>query len=69
MRNKVFAVYRGDTFIDLGTLRELSNRLGIKSTSIKYYTTAAYKRKVEKRIKGRYENQMIIIEIPEGEDD
>ena len=69
MKNQVFAIYRGDTFIDLGTLSELAARLGSKKSSIRYKATNAYKRKLQKSKNGKYENQTIVIPIPDDEDD
>jgi hypothetical protein len=68
MKQKVFAIYKGDTFIDLGTLSELSIRLGSKETSIRYKATNAYKRKLNKSINGKYENQTIVIQVPDEDD-
>ena len=38
-KNIEYAIYKGDSFIDLGTAQELSERLGIKERTIKYYAT------------------------------
>ena len=34
---KTFALYRGDQFIDLGTIEYLANLLGVKERTIKFY--------------------------------
>ena len=34
MRNQLFALYKGDEFIDVGTARELSGKHGISTKSI-----------------------------------
>lgn len=42
---KVYAVYKGDTFIDVGTIKELAKRLMKKETSLLFMSTPAYKRR------------------------
>lgn len=40
----VYALYRGDTFIDVGTDVELANNLGIRPGTIRGYASAKYRR-------------------------
>lgn len=40
----IYALYRGDTFIDVGTARELAARHNVKENTIRYMATAQYKR-------------------------
>jgi hypothetical protein len=42
MKKKEFMVYRGDEFIDVGTLDELSKRLNKKRETLRFYTTPIY---------------------------
>jgi hypothetical protein len=44
-----FAVYKGETFITLGTAKECAAQLGIKPSSFKWYTTPTGKRRIENR--------------------
>lgn len=37
--DKLFAVYRGDSFVAVGTLQELSKELGIKVKTLKWKST------------------------------
>lgn len=67
-KQKVFAVYRGDTFIDVGTLKELSPRLNVKESTIRYYISQAYQRRMAKSKNGHYENRMIAISFYEDEE-
>ena len=46
---KEYAVYKGDLFVCIGTVNECADQLGVKPETIRYYTTPAYKRKVQKR--------------------
>lgn len=59
---KEYALYRGDEFIDLGTLRELSERLGKNPKTILFYGTPANIRRSED---GR--NSYILIRLQEDE--
>lgn len=38
----IYALYRGDEFVDLGTKKYLANKLGVTEKSITHYTTKAY---------------------------
>lgn len=40
-----YALYKGDEFIDIGTLEELAKKLNVSTKTIRYYKTPAYKRK------------------------
>jgi hypothetical protein len=58
------AIYQGDTFIDLGTLEELSEKLNISKKNLQWYKTPAAK----KRISGE-RNGYIVIKIEDDEGD
>ena len=46
MRKKQeYALYKGDEFIDLGTIEELAERMGVTPNTIKYYQTPIYKKR------------------------
>lgn len=60
MAKHIYAAYKGDVFIDLGTKEELAKRLGCKPKSITFMTTPTYK----KRIKGK-ENRLMVIKVEE----
>ena len=55
----IYAVYRGDKFIDLGTAYQLAHKLNVSPETIKFYTTPTYK----KRMKNSYEKRIIVIKI------
>ena len=54
-----YAVYRGDTFIDLGTAEYLANKLKMKVDTLKFHARPVYKR----RVKGIYQDNLIVIKI------
>ena len=49
-----YALYKGDEFIDLGSIRHLANRLGIKESSVAYYMSPTYRKRAGKRKSDRY---------------
>ena len=58
---KTYALYRGDTFLELGSKIKLANFLGCSIDTISYYLSKAYQRKCE----GHYGRRIIVIEIEE----
>lgn len=41
-KQRIYAIYDDDKFIDVGTKEELSERLGIKKATIEQYMTKSY---------------------------
>ena len=58
----VYALYKGDTFLELGTVPELAKYLNVKESTIKFYTTKTYR----KRRKGS-NNSYIVIKVEDNE--
>ena len=48
-KENIYAVYKGDEFIDLGTKKELAKKLNIKPRSIGFMTTPSYKKRIKKK--------------------
>ena len=48
-RNKIYALYKGDQYLGMGTIEELAKEFGKKPEMIRYYGTNANKRRNEKR--------------------
>ena len=46
---KEYAVYKGDRFITMGTDQECAEHLGVKPETIRWYTSPAYQRRLQKR--------------------
>lgn len=44
-KKQEYALYKGNEFIDLGTIPEIAKREGVKPKTIFYYKTPAYKKK------------------------
>ena len=41
----IYAVYRGDEFIDMGTIKQLASKFRVKEDTMRYYTSKAHKRR------------------------
>jgi hypothetical protein len=44
---RLYAIYRGDTFIDLGTVRELAERLKFNEDTIRHMATPTHFRRTK----------------------
>lgn len=56
-----YAIYKGDTFLFVGSKKECANYLEVKEDTISYYMTPAYK----KRCKDEYINRILVIKVEE----
>ena len=65
-KENCYALYKGDLFIDLGTIKELSQRLGITTTTLKFYTSKVYQMRSEQK---NSDNLRILIKIEENENE
>ena len=63
-REAVFALYRGDEFVDVGTKEELARKMGVKPSSISFMATPAYRRRNEGN-----ENRLMAYRLEEDEED
>lgn len=61
----MFALYKGDEFIDLGTRQELAKKMGVTPKTISYLSTPARMRK----IKDKENKSLIAIKIEDDEDE
>ncbi|EHJ57193.1 hypothetical protein HMPREF9318_00071 [Streptococcus urinalis FB127-CNA-2] len=48
-RQRLYAIYDDEVFIDVGTKKELSERLGIKEKTITFLSSPTYKKRNHKR--------------------
>lgn len=60
-KSKVYAFYKGDDCLFIGTINEIADRFNIKKDTVLYYKTPAYMRKISNS--GKYENQRILVEV------
>lgn len=54
-----YALYKGEKFITCGTIKEISDELGISEQTVKFYGTNVSKK--------RYPNGRVLVEIGEME--
>ena len=64
---KYFALYKGDKFIDLGTAKELAEKYNVTPKTIRYLSTPANRRRIEKTKKD-VSNALISVKIDDVED-
>ena len=62
MKKKIYALYKGDEFIDIGTKEYLANLLGVTKKTIEFYATPT-------KIKRNNGNGWVVVRIEEDEKD
>ena len=58
---KEYAMYKGDKLLATGTLFQLSEKLNISINSLRFYLTPTYRKRVESRPNGKFENQRALV--------
>ena len=56
----VYALYKGDTFLEIGTAKELAKYLNVSERTIRFYITNVYKQR-----RKNSNNSIIVIKIGE----
>lgn len=51
--NEEYALYKGEEFIEIGTLQELAELRGVQLKTIKFYLTPMYQKKIAERKNAR----------------
>ncbi len=54
----LYAIYKGDTFIDVGTAKELARSQGIKVKTVQFYASGASKRRA-----GASTNRIVVVRV------
>lgn len=49
---KTYALYYGDTFIDLGTRKHIAEIMGVTEKTVEWYTTPVWRRRHKNQDKG-----------------
>lgn len=62
-RKKIYALYKGDTFLDVGTKKELAERLGVGTRTIAFYATPSQRKRYNE------EKAYIVIALEEDEEE
>ena len=60
----VYAIYKGDKFIELGTKKELAKKMNVKPQFIGYLASPANRKRIEKN-KKENSNALLTIRIDE----
>lgn len=64
MNNKMYALYKGDQFLFIGTMKEIAEHRGVQLETIRFLNTPAYKKR------SKYQHEPLILisaEDDEGE--
>ena len=59
---KIFAIYKGDRFIDVGTIREMASRLKVKENTLRFYATKVHRKRVSEK------NGLVVVRLEEDDD-
>lgn len=57
---KIFALYKGEEFIDIGTAKELAKKRNVKPEFIRYLSTPANKRRIDNRKSNNKPSKVLI---------
>lgn len=57
--NRVYAMYKGDKCLGVGTVEELSKQLNVIEKTIRFYLTPSYRKRF---IKGKNRRELIIVD-------
>lgn len=69
-KKKVYAVYKGDNFLQLGTVKELAEYFNVSEKTIRHWATPSYeKRRGGKRKTGKNRTHKIAILIEDEEEE
>lgn len=63
--SKEYVVYKGESFICIGTMQECAQHMGVLPETVYFYTTQAYQRRLDKRKNPR--NYLTVTELEEDE--
>ncbi|MBO1583032.1 hypothetical protein [Bacillus sp. XF8] len=66
MKQKEYVVYKGESLICIGTIKECAQHMGVLPETIYFYKTPAYQRRLAKRKKAR--NYITVTELEEDEE-
>jgi len=57
--SKCYAIYKGDKFLDLGTIQELAKRQKVSAETIRFYSSQACRKRAAANA-----NRLIVIRVP-----
>ena len=56
---KIYAMYKGEECLGIGTIIQLSKQLGIRIQTLRFYLTPTYKKRIEK---GKNRRELVRVE-------
>ncbi|MGG3528942.1 hypothetical protein ABES13_26810 [Bacillus pseudomycoides] len=65
MNKKEYVVYKGESFVCIGTIQECADHMGVLPKTVHFYMTPAYQRRLDKRKKAR--NYLTVTELEDDE--
>lgn len=64
-RQAIYALYKGDEPIDDGTLKEMSERQGVKVETLRFISTPAYIKRMEEK---NYKNYKVVFRLDDDDE-
>lgn len=64
-----YAVYKGDEFLCIGTVKECAAELGVLTETIKFYTTPTYQKRLARRKKVSKAGYLTVTKLVDDEED
>lgn len=47
MKKSIYAIYQGDEFLDLGTIKEMAEKFNVRRQTITYWASPSYKKRIK----------------------
>jgi len=63
---KKYAVYKGESFVCVGTILQCAQHMGVRLETVRYYMTPAYQRRLAKRKRAR---NYLTVTVLEGDEE
>lgn len=67
VNRKEYVVYKGETFVCMGTVQECARHMGVLPETVQYYTTPTYQKRLAKRKKAR--NYLTVTKVEDDENE
>jgi hypothetical protein len=64
---KEYAVYKGDSFLCMGTVNECAEHMGVLPETVRFYTTPTYQKRVNQRKNPK--NYITVTVVEDDEED
>ncbi|HDR8494225.1 TPA: hypothetical protein QC448_005334 [Bacillus cereus] len=65
MNLKEYVVYKGESFVCIGTIQECADYMGVLPATVRFYTRPAYQRRIASRKNAR--NYITVTKLEEDE--